>query len=120
MTTKREHLQQSHVARKVLPGRPGTKRLMKIHGDSLVCVRYRHDPMKLYRFTTIELVIDAAPIHRKRFDTASFGVRIERQEQELRMAAKAAGARWDAMDRLWWMRGSVILTLGLIHRISKT
>lgn len=119
VTGKREHLQSSSVAKKLRPGQPGTLRQMKRHGDALVCVRYRHDALKLYRFTTVEIVVDAAPIHRRPFNIASFGIRIGRYEHDLRRTLRAAGARCDPLDGLWWLRGSTIRELGLVHRICK-
>jgi len=72
--SKREHRESCRVAKKLKAGQPGTHKLLKVHGDALLCVRYRHDRLKLYRYTTIELIVDAAPIHRRRFDVATFGI----------------------------------------------
>lgn len=119
MTTKQAHLRSSRVTKTLPPGRPGTKKLCDAHGDALVCVRYRHDRLKLYRFTTIELLIGAAPIHPSRFDTASFGIHLDQHERNLRKAVKAAGARWDPRDGLWWLRGATIRTLDLVDRIRQ-
>jgi hypothetical protein len=115
-----EYIQATRVTKKLKAGEPGTKRAQKRYGSALVCVRYRHDPMKLYRFTTVEIVLDHAPIHPRRFDRASFGIETARQEQDLRQTLKAAGARWDPEERTWWLRGDKIRKLGLVHRISKT
>lgn len=105
------------VVKKLAPGQPGTKKLLARHGAALLCVRYRQDALKLYRYTTIELVVQAGPLHPARFDAASFGVHLERHEHELRRTVKLAGARWDPVDRLWWMRGTTIRKLGLVNRI---
>lgn len=110
----------SRVAKRLGPGAPGTKRLCKVHGRALVCVRYRHDRLKLYRYTTVELVVAAAPIHPRRFDVATFGVQIDRRERQLCTQARAAGGRWDATDGLWWLKGTAIRRLGLVDRIVKT
>ncbi len=106
-----------HVTKKLHPGQPGTKKLLARHGAALVCVRYRQDALRLYRYTTIELVVHAGPIHPARFDAASFGLQLEQHEHELRRTIKNAGARWDPVDRLWWMRGATIRKLGLVNRI---
>lgn len=105
------------MVKKLHPGQAGTKRLVKRHGDALVCVRYRHDALKLYRFTTIELLVDAAPLRPRLFDAASFGLHLERSEADLRRAVRCAGARWDPQDRLWWLPGAQIRRLNLVHRI---
>jgi hypothetical protein len=116
-TMKPEYLQALRVMKKLKPGQPGTRRAAKLHGAALVCVRYRHDDLKLYRYTTVELIVDAAPIHRHRFDIASFGVHLDPHERQLRDRLKAHGARWDPADRLWWVRGAVLRTLDLVDRI---
>jgi hypothetical protein len=113
-----DYLQATRIVKKLRPGQPGTRRVMKRYGDGLVCVRYRHDRLGLYRVTTIELVIDAGPIHPRRFDAASFGVHLERHEHALRAALRAHGARWDPMDRLWWARGATLRKLELVDRIQ--
>ncbi len=123
--SSREHdplllLKRTLVARRINPGQAGAKRLTQLHGRALVCVRYRYDPLRLYRYTTVELVTAAAPIHPRRFDASSFGIHLERHEQALHAQARAAGARWDAMDQLWWLRGVAIRQLGLVDRIVKT
>ena len=105
------------VVKKLAPGQPGTKKLLERHGSALLCVRYQHDAPRLYRYTTIELVVDSRPIHPARFDAASFGLHLEREEHQLRRTVKLAGARWDPVDRLWWMRGKTIRQLGLEDRI---
>ncbi len=105
------------VVKKLAPGQPGTKKLLERHGSALLCVRYRQDALKLYRYTTIELVVQAGPVHPARFDAASFGLHLARHEHQLRRAVKLAGARWDPVDRLWWMRGAAIRKLGLVDRI---
>jgi hypothetical protein len=46
------------VSKTLLPRQPGTLRLLREHGDALVCVRYRHDTSGLYRYTTVELIVD--------------------------------------------------------------
>jgi hypothetical protein len=42
--------------RKLLPGQPGTKQLVKLYGDRLVCVRYRYDCEQQRRIKTVELI----------------------------------------------------------------
>ncbi len=112
-----EQVQGSHVVKKLAPGRHGTRRAMKAHGTTLVCVRYRHDALHMLRFTTVELVVDTAPIHRRRFDLATFGIQVAPHETTLNVALQQAGARWDRRQRLWWVRGATICRLGLLDRI---
>lgn len=115
-----EYVQATHVTKKLKAGEPGTKRALQRFGSALVCVRYRHDRMKLYRFTTVEIVLDHAPIHPRQFDRATFGIDTARHERILRQTLKAAGARWDPEERIWWLRGDKIRKLGLVHKITRT
>ena len=108
------------VVKKLVPGQPGTKKLLAHHGPALLCVRYRQDALKLYRYTTVELVVHSGPLHPARFDAASFGLHLARDEHDLRRAVKLAGGRWDPIARLWWIRGAAIRTLGLVDRIRST
>jgi len=43
---------------KLKPGQRGTKKLVAEHGDSLVCVRYRHDEDSGTRIKTVELIVE--------------------------------------------------------------
>jgi hypothetical protein len=113
----KDQLHTSHVVKKLAPGRHGTLRAMKAHGATLVCVRYRHDTLRMLRFTTVELVIDTAPIHRRRFELATFGILVAPHETRLNTAMKESGARWDGRQRLWWARGATICRFGLLDRI---
>ena len=41
------------------PGQNGTKKLLAIYGDRLVCVRYRHDAERKQRHKTVELIVES-------------------------------------------------------------
>jgi hypothetical protein len=43
------------------PGQPGTKALVKQHGDRLLCVRYRYDRIRRKRYKTAEIIVDEVP-----------------------------------------------------------
>lgn len=116
--SKRDHVRRTSVVRTVRPGSHGAVRWAKRHGDALVCVRYRHDALRIYRFTTVEIVVAAAPIHPRRFDRATFGVRLGPGDAVLHNRLKAEGARWEPATGLWWTRGVVIRRLDLVHRIA--
>lgn len=113
------YVQASKVVKKLRPGRPGTQRAWQDYQDTLVCVRYRRDPLGLYRIKTVEITIDRSPIAPRRFDAASFGVEVARTDSGLRARLKAAGARWDPQDGLWWTLGRTIRELGLEDRIRQ-
>jgi hypothetical protein len=113
----RDYLQATTVAKTLRAGAHGTKRAQAKFGDALVCVRYRHDAMRLQRLTTVELVIDASPLHPRAFNLAKFGLRIEPKAHDLHRSIRAAGGQWDGRTRLWWLKGSAIRKLGLVHCI---
>ena len=46
------------VIKKLSPGQPGTARWLQKFGARLVCVRYRGNPTRRVRTTTIEIVVD--------------------------------------------------------------
>lgn len=112
-------LRTARVTKRLSPGAPGTKKLLKRHAGALVCVRYRQDPLGLMRFTTIELMVDAAIKDVKRFDRTSFGIALRPSERATRLAAIAAGARWHETDGLWWLRGAALRRLDIIDRIAR-
>ena len=55
-------LASSRVVKKMSPGQPGALKLARRYGDALVCVRYRLDAQGRHRYTTVELVVDSAPL----------------------------------------------------------
>jgi hypothetical protein len=114
---KSAYLRCTAVVKTLRPGLPGTRKWQRQYGDQLVCVRYRHDDRKLYRLTTVELVVDQAPIHPKAFNQASFGIQVDRDERHLIATLRAAGARWDPALKAWWLRGDRIRQLRLVDRI---
>ena len=110
-------LDSSRVVKTLRPGQPGTRKAVREHGNALVCVRYPRDALKVFRFTTIELVVNATPVNPRLFDLARFGVHVAPHEQRLHDTLRAAGARWDGRARLWWTRGAIIRQMNLIDRI---
>lgn len=47
--------------RKLLPGQPGTKKLVEKYGANLVCIRYRYDSESKRKIKTVELIEDEGP-----------------------------------------------------------
>jgi hypothetical protein len=104
------------------PGQPGTKKLMKAYGDRLVCVRYRYDPVRQKRLKTVELIVDETDWGTTKDipDSAVVGIRVGLDEKILQGKVKSAAGRWDAKDRLWYIRFIDAVKLGLKDRIVKT
>jgi hypothetical protein len=103
------------------PGKKGTKQLLAQYGDRLLCVRYRYDPELRKRFKTVELVVAEChwvPRRPRFYADQVVGVRIGFAERALRERAKQAGARWNSDQKVWQMRYSQAVALGLVNRIQ--
>lgn len=107
------HRISSAAIKRLPPGAPGTKRLVERYGDALLCVRYRHDPQRNLRLTTVELVVEERP--RKPEKTA--WVRIAYGECELRQRIKAAGGTWHPERKLWQLPLKAIKSMKLETRV---
>lgn len=115
------------VLKTLSPGRPGTQRLQRKYGDRLVSVRYRHDPARKRRITTVELIVDEAPfLPRRPHERQLFPhpnrhvyVRIAFEETDLRQKVKDAGGRWDKDRKLWRLPFTKAVALGLRERIRE-
>ena len=103
------------VIKKLAPDRRGAKGLAAEYGEQLVCIRHRVDPTVTLRLTTVELVIAQRPIARRPSPMVDLAIRP--QERELQARLKAAGARWDAMEKVWRIRRATAIALGLKKRI---
>lgn len=103
------------VAKKLLPGQPGTVKLARQHGQNLVCVRYRVDAQTEHRYTTIELIVDRAPMAPR--PERIVGVRLRWREATLRAQVKERGAKWDSLAEVWRMPYAAAVQLGLKERI---
>ncbi|MCW8936019.1 MAG: hypothetical protein OQK98_14990 [Gammaproteobacteria bacterium] len=113
------------VRKKLKPGAHGTKRLQRIYGDDLICVRYRYDEEKSTRYTTVELIVDKQPYAKgfliKKYDSPYpddyysplLNVKISYQDLEMRMKVKNAGGIWDAENKYWKLDRHQVKNLGL-------
>lgn len=104
------------VIKKHAPNQPGALKLAQQWGDALVCVRHRLDETEQTRVTTVELVVEQAPVRTRGAQVV--GVQIAYAEKDLQAAARAAGASWDAAARLWRMPEKVARALRLVDRIK--
>ena len=114
------------VRQTLKPGEAGTRKLAARFGDTLVCIRYRVDAARGVRYTTVELIVDQAPLARRRTSTPSssvtdrnpmVGVRIFYREEALREKAREEGAIWRPRQKLWEMPLLTARRLGLGNRI---
>ncbi len=106
----------SVVGSTIRPGAPGTTKSLRDWGDRLVAVRYRYSNDPPTRFTTIELVVAAAPW--KISPTRQVFVEVRSWEWDLREKVKAAGGRWVPKAARWRMRYDRAVGLGLKDRAS--
>lgn len=123
--TARDALAGSRVIKKLGPQQAGARRWSLRYGDDLLCVRYRVDASGAHRYTTVELVVDAAPLgllsgSRQRMSREAaqmVAVRIRYGETQLRALARDAGARWDPDAKVWRMSKAQARELGLLERV---
>jgi hypothetical protein len=103
----------TRVIKKLAPQAPGARRWAATYGDQLVCVRYRVDPLRQRRLTTVELVVDESPT----LNSVLVGVRVAWGERDLGRSVRAAGGTWDANAKLWMISLGQAKSLGLVERI---
>ena len=108
----------THVVKRLKPSQPGAVKLTRRYGDALVCVRYRHNAEGTHRYTTIELIVDDAPVaHRTPPDAAIVLIRLAFDDTNRRRRALANGAHWNANQRVWSMTCATAKKLGWVKRI---
>ena len=111
-------LNRARVGKAMKPGRPGTLKLQRRFGAPLLLVRYRYDWTGLYRYTTVELLVEVAPVTRGMAPDNLYAVRLGRSEHILKNAARKMGAVWDPGLHRWTLPGHAVQALGLIHRVE--
>jgi hypothetical protein len=120
---RKEHSNMD-VTKTLLPGAPGTRRLLEKYGAALICVRYRKDRQTSRRVKTVELIVEdyagpsPAPANLPRRNQSDTDVllRIGYSESQLRVQVKAAGGRWLVERRLWQLPRDVAVRLNLMDR----
>ena len=109
---------RTRVVKKLSGHQSGAIKLARRYGAALVCVRYRQDMQGLRRYTTVELVVDEAPVASKRADATMVDVRIGFGETDLREKLRTSGsAAWDAKRQVWRVKYRLVKQLGLGNRV---
>lgn len=103
------------MTKKLAPESRGALKLARQFGEALVCVRHRTDDRGEYRYTTVELLVEKAPI-RPRTDRI-VAIRTSPAERSLHTVLRAAGGSWDYKARLWLIPRRVAGILKLVNRI---
>jgi len=108
------------TSKKLLPGMPGTKKLLNRYGEKLVCVRYKYDAQKQMRYKTVELIEEKSEWKKDSNRIPAnkiMKVRVKYGEVDLGLAVKSLGGKWNKAKKYWELPYKDILTLGLEHRI---
>jgi hypothetical protein len=111
--------EETHIVKKMSPMQAGAKKLARRYGDTLVCVRYRHDAEGATRYTTVELIVERVAVQKRAATDTLVGVKLEFNDKTLRAVVQASGAEWDAKAKLWRMPRSVAKRLSLLAQIEK-
>ncbi len=104
----------------LLPGKPGTEKLLEKYGEKLVCVRYRYDALKHKRIKTVELIEEEVSWHKNNNKIPRnkiVKIRINWGEVHIYKAVKSLGGRWNDTRKLWELSYGDVLDLGLESRI---
>jgi len=104
------------VLKTMWPPQPGTKRLRAEFGARLVCVRYRRDLTSGHRYTTVEILVDHAPVRRPDDDHRRVEVRVHPRDEATRQRIKDCGGRWNGLTGKWQLTRKAALMLGLTPR----
>jgi hypothetical protein len=102
------------VIKTMLPRTGGAVKWTRRYGASLVCVRYRTDASGSTRFTTVEVVVDAMPIQKRRPGNPFIMLPGTGWDRATRALAMSGGAVWVPEKRHWRMRQSLARRLGLV------
>ena len=76
---------ETRIVKRLSATQAGAIKLAQRYGEALVCVRYRHDAQGRLRYTTVELVVDQAPIAARADLDQLVMVRLGVDEAELRL-----------------------------------
>ncbi len=104
--------------KKLKPGQAGTKKLVEVYGDRLVCVRYRYDEVQAMRYKTIELIVESVPWEPVKIAADKIvGVVVALGEVQLQNTVRRAGGKWNRTMGWIELRYDTALRLNLKSRI---
>lgn len=112
------------VIKTLKPGQNGTKRFVERYGQDLLNVRYRDDPERSLRYTTVELIVERKAILKPPTVTpvkqcaALVQLHIYDWEKDLQQRIKQAGGRWSPKLRAWLLDKESVMALRLEDRIE--
>jgi hypothetical protein len=117
MTMKHER-RTYRVIKTLAPNDRGAIGYAQQYGERLVCVRHRADAKGKVRYTTVELLVQTAPIRAR--PTPTVLIRLHPAERDLHAAVRVAGGRWDAKLKAWHLPSRVASILNLRNRIARS
>jgi len=103
--------------KKLSPGEPGTKKLVKKYGTRLISIRYKTDTETKQTIKTVELIEEI--INGKNLKAQPVKIKIDYEEKELRKIIKEKGGVWDKEEKVWVLNYGEVKKLNLIERIIK-
>lgn len=108
------------IQRKIKPGQPGTKQLVKKYGEKLLCVRYIYDPEEEMKYKTVELVEKAdswEPDEDRIPPNKTMHIKVEYGEKKIGKLVRSAGGEWNRKEKYWELPYREVKALGLEDRI---
>lgn len=103
----------ARVVKKVTPPQKGSQQWARHYGTALVCVRYREDPRRATRYTTVELVVDVRQLPLQAHTLIL--VPIAPNDEATRRKAIELGAKWKRRDNAWLMPLHAAIQLDLTN-----
>lgn len=110
---------ETRVVKTLWPPQAGTRALRKRFGGELVCVRYRQDPEGKHRYTTVELIVDHAPVRYHPSGVARHLLSAPFWDQHLRNQLMAHGAKWNHEEQAWQMTRATATKLGVLRKTRR-
>ena len=110
----------TRVVETLWPPAAGTGRWRREHGPQLVCVRYRRSPDGGQRYTTVELMVDHAPVRPKASGRPGYVLKLGAGDAGLVRKLQASGARWDAVAGVWRLSAALARRLQLPERAQRS
>lgn len=109
-----------NTVKKLIRGKPGTKKWIKKFGDDLICVRYRYDSEQNERMITVELKVDTGKWekNKKRIpENKTLNIKVNYEELDLRNKIKSFGGIWNKQKKVWELPYKYVKSLNLKDRI---
>jgi hypothetical protein len=110
---------ETRVVKTLWPPQPGTRQLRKRYGSALVCVRYRQDPEGRHRYTTVEVMVDHAPVRYHPNGVARHLLPVPFWDAGLREQLLAHGAKWNYTENAWQLTKAAATKLGVLSKTRR-